>query len=56
MRERNRHDHAGVEPSIEELVSDPVIGALMRADRVHAWDIFVMVDRFQAMRKDERPG
>ncbi len=37
--------HAGAEPRLEELLSDPLIGLLMRADRVEAAEVRRLLGR-----------
>jgi hypothetical protein len=36
---------AGCEPSIIDLLSDPIAGALMRSDGIHVSDVLAIVDR-----------
>lgn len=38
---------AGIEPSVAELLSDPIGNALLRADQVSASEVFAIVSRLQ---------
>ena len=39
--------HAGTEPSLEEMLSDPVVQLIMRADRLQPADVRRMVEHAQ---------
>lgn len=50
-RRRGRNEHfaeGGVEPSVEELISDPVTLAIMRCDHVSEADLRGLVDGVRA--------
>ncbi|TVR84335.1 MAG: hypothetical protein EA405_01900 [Rhodospirillales bacterium] len=50
-RRRGRNEHfaeGGIEPSVEDLISDPVTAAIMRCDRVSEADLRGLVDGVRA--------
>ena len=44
--------HAGIEPTIAELLSDPIADALMRVDGVKAVDVLTLVQRISIYLND----
>lgn len=47
-RREERYADGGVEPSIEDLLNDPVTAAIMRCDRVSAIDLRSLVEDVRA--------